>query len=445
MPAYGAFTYGSTYGDELEPEAPAPVAFIPREPFVSSSLVFELTDLMGRTLAEFEDREGVEVYVARGKARTAKCTVSMDDEAIQDGKVQALATRLRVYLDGQPIVNGPVGLPAKDYTERKVTISCADPRRQLEQSYVDPPNPWSATHPALSFGSFDQGWIIWRLILHAEPSAALKALGVPSHGIGFGSVPLTLNRARSYEPGKNIGEAISELEAVINGPDVELVPVVREDGIACLLYVHRNQGTNRSGDVVFSYRTGEHNCQKFSEEADGFAVRNRFTSIGQAESREVIVPGSITSENPQGETTTREIPPPHYTAEQLFSMLRHGIWEGFEGKPDVSESPTLQAHAQGEVSKFGYPPVYIDLQPAAQQRKGEDRYGAPPVFGPNPNPSSDFAPDYWIGDTVRCMARDGRVTTDVLGRVEEATLTESDSMGTVQIDHTIAPLAQAID
>ncbi len=389
-------------------------------------LVYDLTDLRGRVVAEFEDRWDVQSYVGRNKIRTSQCTISMDDEAMQEGVVKPLSTRLRTFLDGQIIFNGPVGLLGKDYETGTVTIPAADPWRQLEAAYVDVPVPWSAYHPALAWMELDQGEIIWRLVAHGDASALYKSLGVPSHGIARGTIPLTRPRARAYEPGKQIAEAVTEMTQVIGGPDVELVPVARDDGIAVLLNTHAWQGEDRTADVVFSYQTGTNNCVAFKEEQDGFATRNRFTSQGQSETV-----GDV------------EQPPPTFTKEEFWSMFYNGIWEGHEPRPDVSEQVTLQSHAEGELAKFAYPPSYVDLTPRAQGFSEE--HGVPPRFGPNPNPSDPHAPDYWIGDIVSAEARQGNVRTDMIGRVEEATITELDKSAAITVSHTIEGLAFALD
>jgi hypothetical protein len=376
-------------------------------------LVWELTDLKGTVLGEFEDRRSSEVVIGLNAVRTAKVTVSLDEEG---SKLAApLSTRLRAYLDGHPIFNGPVGIPHRSYHEGVIEVNAADPGQQLARRYVKIPSPWQTY--GLVLPATDQGQILVALVAHARPSAAELALGIPDHGIAVGSVPATIRRDRSYEPGKQILEAMTELTQVRGGPDFELEPVRASDGTCCLLNVYALQGTDKSRDVVLAYGTEEANCREFSDDPDGFQIANRFTSIGQSDAGN---------------------PPPYYTAQQVDSQKLYGIWEGFEGRPDISEPPTFQEHAQESVAAYGVPPTYFDVTPAVNPGQGEDEeLGVPPKFGPPSDPDAK----YWIGDVIRARAKRGGHETDHRGRVIGATVTE-DSTG-VQVDLSLSPTAVA--
>jgi hypothetical protein len=371
------------------------------------SLVYELTDLQGTVVAGIEDRNSSKVEVHKNGIGRGEVTISLEDSAVVE--VKPAERRLRSFLDGRCILNGPLLLPQYKFADGVVTINAASPGAQLERRFIKPATPKWKTY-GLELPQTDQGQILRKLVDHARPTAAEVAMGTPDHGIGIGSIPATRKRDRNYEPGKQIWEAMIELTGVRGGPDFELVPVKSDDGTCCLLNVYASQGSDKTDTVVFTYGIQEANCRDFSYEPDAGLLENRFTSMGQSET------GG---------------PPPYYIANQIESQKRFGIWEGFEGRPDISDAPTVQEHAQGNVAAYAYPPQNFDISPAIEG--DEEQYGTPPQFGK----------DYWIGDIARSIAKKGNITLDLIGRLTDAVLEEPDQSGERTLDLTFDPLSVA--
>lgn len=397
-------------------------------------LVFELTDLKGNVLAEFGQRGEVSVNVGLPQVigpGTAELTLAMDEAGSQ--LAAALTTRLRVLLDGYPILYGPVGTPARDYDAGTLKVSAADPGVQLQAAYVEIPVPWprppSSVDPetgeilvppdwqvyGLSFSAVDQGQIMVGLVNHAR---AFFGDG-PDHGIATGSVPASRTRDRSYEPGKQIFQAMVELANVRGGPDWFLRAVTGLGKTCCLLDVFPDKmGENRSGTVVFSYGAAEANCRNVVDAPQGFRTVTRAIVLGQAE---------------QG------VAPPFWMAGNPESMRTYGVWESFDGRPDVSEGPTVKQEAEETVSALAVPPPQMTIVPAVEPGVGVDeRLGVPPRFGPRAN----LGADYWIGDTVRAVASRSGHRTDRTGRVVAARITELPN-GAVQVEPTLGGLEVA--
>jgi hypothetical protein len=375
------------------------------------SLQWVLTNLQGVPLAELRDRKGERrVDVGINAIRRAKVGISLEDPAIT--QVYPLSTRLKVFNDGHIIFNGTVQTPK--FADDTCTINALDPGHQLERSYIQVPAPWG------NYGfvrtNVDQGLILLALVQH-PPSGdpAAWAPDAPQHGIVEGVIPVTIKRDRSYEPGKQIWAAMTELANVIAGPDFELEPLNRTDGVVCQLNVYESQGSDRSGEVSFEDGLGSDNA-RITYDPDGLGVTNRFTSLGQFEGGNA---------------------PPYYVSTQPESITSYGTWEGFEGRPDIGTAVTVEEHAQEAAAVGGFPVDFFDIVPRTEWDEGQ--YGTPPRFGP---PGADWS-DFWLGDIVKATVRRGHLNGSIMGRITEGSFVEADDAGNVQVELTASPTVSA--
>lgn len=395
-------------------------------------LDFALTDLTGRRLAWLRKRKGDRnVIVPLVGIRSCQVGMSMEDPAVDD--VLPLARRVKAYLDGHIIFNGTLMAPKYDFGNDVVQLAALDPGQQLVRSNVQMPAGAKPNVEGVITGfrrvATDQSIIMRDLVAH-PPSArsAPWAPGVPEHGIIAGSLPATFTRDRSYEPGKEIWEALKQLSQVISGPDFELQPLDRTDGvIAQLNTFHPQQGEDRSATVRLQYRLGRNNASECTYEPDGHSVVNHATIIGQVLSSQT---------------------PPVYTAQLLSSRDTIGTWEYYGGRDDISRLSTVQEHARAIVAAQAFPPDVVTITPAIAgpfegfAYRGAKRIGGlgiPPLFGPRSNTNAK----YWVGDSIGVQAKRGRVFLDEAMRVIEAKVAEADDAGNVQVTVMAAPHQEA--
>lgn len=388
-------------------------------------LTWALTDRRGVRLATIRNRKGERmVGVHLNDMREARVGFSLEEEAA--AYVMPLATRLKAWLNGYIVFNGPVLSCPKDSAQDFCQVYAFDPGRQLAASYVQVPEPWQRY--GFTALQVEQTEILARLMEH-PPSATLLAGGWADHGIMRGFLEATgVRRDRNYEPGKQVWEAITQLTGVIGGADVELEPLDREDGWVAQLNAWQRQGEDRSETVQFADGTGRNNC-RIRHDPGGPETVTRFTSIGQAD---------FGAE------------PPHYTSEQPQAIEAFGYWEGFEGRPDISEASTVEEHAQGVVSAQAFPPDFLTIAPAIEggnvrfdPATGEALvagFGVPPRIGPRSDPHAA----YWVGDDVAVFVRSGNVRGDWVARVTDAAIREVGDAGDVQVDLEAVPRILAV-
>lgn len=368
---------------------------------MAQQLSWALYDLKGNRLAQLRERlPGAEVAIGLNGQRTAKVAVSFEDEAARHAR--PFETVLRAWLDEALIFAGPLVLPRATSELRGVDIAAIGAGFRMEHAYC---------HNFPRQEQIDQGEIMWQLILHADRNTGGD---VPSHGIVRGSIPTSVIRDRSYRDGKQIWEALVDMSNVIGGPDFELLPQDRGDGTLAQLDVHHpRQGTDRTEDVRLEYNLGRHTATHFDWEPGGGEIVNYFLFAGQAL---------------EGE------PAPAWIAEQKESQERFGIYERFSADPDIKRTETLRQHSEQAVAALAFPIDFFDVTPVTVG-EAEEGYVEPPPVGPNGA--------YWIGDTIRVLARDTPgLDLDLRGRVTDLTLFEQTS-GAVGVRLTCAPLIVA--
>jgi hypothetical protein len=101
---------------------------------------------------------------------------------------------------------------------------------------------------------------------------------------------------------------------------------------------------------------------------------------------------------------------------------------------------TLKERADGVVATRAFPLDFFTVQPAIMEQGRDDvEYGVPPRFGPPTDPDADF----WLGDTITTIAREGSLSKTLVGRVVAATLTTADDAGNVGVAISLSSPDQA--
>ncbi len=370
----------------------------------------DLCDLEQNRLTRLDNRRGgARVELGLNAGRRAFVPLSLGDPALEVAK--AIATVLRVTLKGPedfslPLFIGRVVIPERssEPEKRELGIYALDPFFQLERALIREVagSVWSAK----TFAGVDQSAILWALIAAAS-----------GHGVIEGDLPASVNRDRTYPPGKEVGPALVEMSEVIGGPDFEFEPVAG-GGTTTLAQFNTHyprQGSDLAENVVFVHGKAPYTAKAFSYSPGGEEIANRVLAIGAPRDKE--------GEAPYAEH-------PGYVAEHLGSIEENDPFEKRLQLDDVTEAATLEAHAKGAVAAAAYPVPYFDFTATPEQVDDELGEGVPPVFGR----------DYWIGDTigVEHYADPEGDPLELTGRVTDAIVTERDS-GQIEVKVTCAP------
>ena len=364
-------------------------------------LDWQITDRNQYPIARLFDRRLGRVTVARNGPRSASVAVALDDPATL--RALPLKALLKVRLGGDLIFCGRITSPA--FADQagageggaSTTIAALDPANHLERCF---------TKGLAAFAAVDQSEIMQALIDHV----ADRAHGVVEGDLWTGGA----DRDRTYFDGKQVWAALSEMSAVIDGPDFELEPVDATEGTIAQLNTFETQGDLRP--AIFEYGFGRHNVAGFAYEPAGESVCNKFTAVG---------------------TATNGVAPA-YVAESLGSQAEFGgTFERFEAFSDISDVATLEAYAKEQVRRYAFPVEFFDLGLPAQNASGDvegsdftgTAFGDPPACGPSR--------DYWIGDTITARIR-RNLAIDVQGRIDQLELTE-DEQGAVTVKVTCTP------
>jgi hypothetical protein len=382
-------------------------------------LRWAICDLDGTELGPpISQRHGGEVEVPLDGIRRAKLNVSVFDPVAAD--VFPLARRLKAWLDGYIVFHGPL-IGTKWIGESGVVqLQALGPGHQLERAFVPVPSPWVPEDNGVAYGAkyvqIDQSEIMARLMELGDITSTQASAGIPRHGIIRGSLPGSRLRDRSYEPGKQIYEAIHQLSQVIDGPDFDIRPrdVESGTGIAALDTYPNGQGADKFDSIEFHFNHGLSNCRNMAWEPDGTQVINDATVMGQVEFG---------------------MEPPWYRSLANDSLQEFGKWAHFEGRPDVSVSTTVEEHAQSRAAAGAFPPDILDIYPAIMATRGETGLGIPPVVGPTQNPNADC----WLGDTIHAVGKQGYMNIDIAARITKVYIRELGDAGHVVSDLEVAP------
>lgn len=215
----------------------------------------------------------------------------------------------------------------------------------------------------------DQGALAWVLI------AFLNAEG--ETGIRQGLIEGTVVRDRTYEAGKNVGEALVQLTEVDGGPDIEFLPLdpMETGGKLADFTVYASQGEDRP-DLLWGF--------------------------GRGTMANVL-------------DVTRQIMPPVNvvrltTTEGLVSTQTHPASVALYGQWPLSASSPNDVTDQGT----------LDAKALAMLRPGWRKLVS---FTPDPEGPQPFD-DYWLGDTGRFKGSEGALSETFVPMVNAVTITE---------------------
>jgi hypothetical protein len=167
------------------------------------------------------------------------------------------------------------------------------------------------TDEDVTFSGVDAGQIAWHLIEATQLNGDL--------GITEGTIQESVDRDRTYSY-KNIGEAIDQLTEVINGFDFEITWDKK-------LNVYYPKIGQRRDDIILTYPG---NVRELSFERDSSQIVNKVYAVGSGSGVDAQRAESV-DEN---------------------SQERFGLRVSILQLSDVSESETLQQHADAEVVAY---------------------------------------------------------------------------------------------
>lgn len=392
-------------------------------------LDFELCDLEQNVLTRLDNRrEGGRVELGLNSNRRATVPLSLGDPARK--LATSMDTVLRVTLRDDDsnfslgLITGRVTIPEQSGSadSEGLVLNASDQLFDLDDALIGATvgggNPLvlgsTSTLVARWISGTEQSQIMWMLIDESDVETVM-----------LGDLEGSVNRDRTYPAGKSVGEALVEMTGVIFGPDFELVPVVRSDGILSRFDTHYpRQGTDLSGSIEFVYGKAPFTAQAFGYSPGG-SLTNRVVAVGAP------IQGAV-----EGDTLLVQ---PGYIAEHLDSIGRYGVFERYLPLEDVSNTSTLQAHAIATVAAGAIPVPYFSFSSGFEPVGIEVGEGVPPAFGR----------DYWIGDTIGVVARtpdwaEGDEDLELTGRITDATIIEHDS-GQLSVQVSCSPEVSSSD
>lgn len=364
---------------------------------------------------------GGKVNVAMGERQTASVSLSLEDPAA--ALVYPLYTVLKVLQDDTPVFTGLCLKPRFNIQAKAVQINAVDLSWRWEHLFVGQRSDGAGLPNAVSWNPWrwearqPSSMLDW-LAQHFEPTSAEAAAGVPTHGVYVEDQGIGTSRNRDVPPGTQGKKFLDDLSEGDSSMGIEywFAPLDNTN------YYHNHlqifaprMGSDKSGVVIFHAGWGQHNTTDFSWEPDGGPVVNRSTVTGQ------VIEGD---------------PQKAARADQPEAQRGFGIYGDFQARADVLDQSVLNEYAQGQVSTAGWPQDFFSFIPAQMDRTGyvrnyltgqwerqERQYGVPPSFGPDK--------DFWLGDTIRCIAKHGAIQENLTGRVTDGTITELDDGATV--------------
>jgi hypothetical protein len=393
-------------------------------------LDLELCDRNQKVLTRLDNRRaGARIEIGlNGADRRGYCPLSLEDPAYD--QAAAVETILRATLKGGPedrtLLNGRVIIPEQGEGEsgEALGLNAVGPMFQLDRALIRKVS--GSTWEAVTFAAKDQSQIMWSLIETAT-----------THGVIKGSLPASVNRDRTYVPGKEVGPAMVEMSEVINGPDFEFEPVRASDGtLARFNTFHPRKGEDKSDEVVFVIGAPPYTASAFTFAPGGDEIVNRVLVIGAPL-------------NNEGEEEQPYATFPAYVAEHAASIAKYGVFEQVVQLEDVVEVSTMKAHAEAFVAANAYPIPYFDFTSAFEPLFDEKGAGIPPAYGV----------DYEVGDTVGVHAYLGGAKLndqdlpvdeqgdlieplELAGRITDVVITETES-GLLQVKATCSPEVKA--
>lgn len=321
---------------------------------------FVLCDRLGAALTVLAGRDR-RLRFQRNRAAEAEFALDLEDPAasLLMGEYQAGLPRLKAYRDGALRFYGHLGplVLEGDDGAGLARFTFRDPFDLYETSHLEAPR---------EFSQVDAGEIARTLLV--ERTNADTLAGYPPQGLNVGTIEPTVLRDRSYEQRKAIGEAVRQLAEVDGGFDFFVDP--REDLGAPVL------GT-------FEVRASQGEDRPLAQFAYGVSLTNVLRVV-----QEVRRP---------------------VTAVEVFSQETGDFARAIGGADVYGRLSAVQAASDGTTV-------------AATLQAGADALLRPsPIevvsFDPEPNLAPAPWDDYFIGDTVRLVAKRGALDVSLQPRV----------------------------
>lgn len=340
---------------------------------------FAVTNRAG-TVAALPEPSGAQLTLRLNGA--AELTGVQDARTSAATEFEPAATAVRAYRDGVLRFNGLTSEPLVRGA-RGVQFRAADPWEVLTQRF---------RASARTFTTTDAATILKELVDDENArEATLLDVATP---------PVTVNRDRAYEPGKQIAEAGLELANADDGFWFYVTPLdtgaAGETDVGQLQIKYPAAGTDRDAAVFYYVPTGA-NLADWTEE-----FRNPKTSVTALGARE-------------GETQTTG------TASDAAGIAAYGLLELQTSHTDVSEQALLDDLAAEALEPV--PPAAYTVAPIAFH---EDGPRVPTLF-------DDFVP----GDRVRLRILHGATDVDEWALVTAATLAIDDRGTTERLTNLV--------
>jgi hypothetical protein len=313
------------------------------------------------TAAEGEITEAHDRKLHIGLDEPCSASFTINGRSNQASQIQEMELDLMMARNEQWFFRGRLASTEDtiDQDSHKVTVTANDYRSMLDRRFILAP---------VTFNNIEQTEIGWSLINTSQGQ------NNGDYGIRRGQIAQTGQlRVRSYDVGKSIGEALTQLGDVIGGFDWEIDP-----------NLHYNAYYPQRGSVrglVLDYGTAITNIQRQWNSGD---YGNVVIGQGGPSLSPVIIDG------------------------QTAPLFPGGRIELSYSNPDLVEQTTLQQQTQGVLTQAADPVGNYTVQLATG------------VWAPNL---------LWIGDTCRLVVRSGRLQFDAMVRVLTIDITISDDGG----------------
>lgn len=274
-----------------------------------------------------------------------------------------------IYRDTALMFRGRIGTTGDDITEDQHTVSwSAVDYRGLLNRRILYGGLFGNKH---GFNQVDQteiGWRLIRLVQGDDPFWSTPPLDEVYEGGDMGIVDASEAtgrlRDRSYEAGKSIGEAITQLSEVIDGFDWQISPHLEYQ----TWYPQRGSAVNWAavwGDTVSRVR--------------------RTVDTGDY-ATDILALGGDSSSGSRLRASDRVVGP----------RGPGGRWDRSVSYSDVTEASTLVEHAEAALA---------------------DASVIRPTYQVTVRPGMWTPEEAWLGDTTRIVVQSGRLETDTTGRI----------------------------
>jgi hypothetical protein len=346
------------------------------------SWAFAVTNRTGALAASLEPEQARVTVRLSGHAELAAAVDARSPAAVE---IIPAAAAIRAWRDGILRFNGQVVEPV-DRGLDLVTFRACDPFYFLSNRRRETQRVFAAT---------DAGAIARALVNDERARETL-------HLRNAATFPTSVVRDRTYERGKQIGEAIRELADARDGFFFRIDPVDAGADMGELVILYPSSGADRPAAVFYSTDSGAN-------------IDDPHEILGLPRTRVV----TVGAQNPATGT------PLLGEAQDTTARATYGLIEDEIAYTDVTETGLLNALALEALHP--QPPRAYKVSPIAH---GDDGHHVPALWD-----------DFTVGDRVRLRIRRNAIDVDTWARVTEVTLAISDQGRTERIDSLLLEAA----